>query len=126
MQDNQRYVIFSFLVAGVLLWITLGKFLGAIAYAANVPDPAVFGSINLTSVIGFVISLGLGTYLFKHPRGRPFVNEVFVELRKVTWPSKKETRSATVVVLVTTAIIAMILGVFDLVWAQLTGMIYTL
>lgn len=126
MQDNQRYVVFSFLVLGVFVWITLGKLLGAVAYAANVPDPQVLGGINLSSALGFGLSaLGAG-YLFRHARARAFTNEVFAELRKVTWPSKNETRSATVVVLVTTAIISLILGVFDFVWAQLTGLIYTL
>ena len=125
MQENQRYVVFSFLMLGVLAWVTLGQLLGAIAYAANVPDPAVLGAINLSSAISMVVALGGGIYLFRDVRARHFTNEVFVELRKVTWPSRKETRSATVVVLVTTIIISLILGLFDLIWAQLTSFIYT-
>ena len=39
--------------------------------------------------------------------------------------SRKDTQTATVVVIVTTLIIAAILGVFDLVWAKLTGLIYS-
>ena len=128
MQDNQRYVVFSFLVCGVLVWVTLAKFLGAVAYSdfLNIPDPQVLGGIKLSSAIAFVVSALGGAYLFRDARARAFTNEVFAELRKVTWPSKNETRSATVVVLVTTAIISLILGVFDFVWAQLTGLIYTL
>jgi len=48
------------------------------------------------------------------PRAASFLGEVWAELKKVHWPSRKETYSATVVVLVVTAIVAMYLGLVDL------------
>ena len=42
-----------------------------------------------------------------------FLREVKTELKKVTWPSRKDTLSATMIVLVTVLIVAFILGVFD-------------
>lgn len=49
-----------------------------------------------------------------------FLREVKVELKKVTWPSKKQTLGSTAVVLVIVAIISLFLGVVD---AGLSGII---
>lgn len=43
-----------------------------------------------------------------------FLREVRVELKKVTWPSRKETIASTSVVLVTVFIVALYLGLVDL------------
>jgi len=44
---------------------------------------------------------------------KKFVQDVQVELKKVTWPSWKELRGATLIVVVMTLIIAAILWIFD-------------
>jgi preprotein translocase subunit SecE len=49
------------------------------------------------------------------------VVEVTRELEKVTWPTRKETSAATVVVLVMVLISATILSSFDALWAFLTN-----
>jgi len=49
-----------------------------------------------------------------------FLREVKVELKKVTWPSRKQTMGSTVVVLVIVTIISMFLGLVD---AGLSGLI---
>jgi preprotein translocase subunit SecE len=49
-----------------------------------------------------------------------FLREVKVELKKVTWPSRKQTMGSTVVVLVIVAIISVFLGLVD---AGLSGLI---
>jgi len=43
-----------------------------------------------------------------------FFREVRVELKKVTWPSRKETIASTSVVLITVIIVAFYLGIVDL------------
>ncbi len=43
-----------------------------------------------------------------------FFREVRVELKKVTWPSRKETIASTSVVLVTVILVAFFLGIVDL------------
>jgi preprotein translocase SecE subunit len=45
------------------------------------------------------------------------------ELEKVTWPTRKETSAATVVVLVTVSVAAVILAAFDLVWGRLANLV---
>jgi preprotein translocase subunit SecE len=51
-----------------------------------------------------------------------FLREVKVELKKVTWPTRKQTMGSTVVVLVIVTIISIFLGLVD---AGLQGLIRT-
>jgi len=44
---------------------------------------------------------------------KQFLREVKTELKKVTWPSRKDTLSGTLVVLVAVFIIAIFLGIVD-------------
>jgi preprotein translocase subunit SecE len=53
-------------------------------------------------------------------KGLQFLREVKVELKKVTWPSRKQTMGSTLVVLVIVTIISLFLGVVD---AGLAGLI---
>jgi preprotein translocase subunit SecE len=45
---------------------------------------------------------------------KQFFREVRVELKKVTWPSRKETIASTSVVLITVILVAFFLGIVDL------------
>ena len=49
----------------------------------------------------------------KYEGAKQFLREVKTELKKVTWPSRKDTLSGTAVVLVAVFIIALFLGVVD-------------
>jgi preprotein translocase subunit SecE len=48
-------------------------------------------------------------------RSRAFLEECWAELKKVTWPSRKETQAATIVVVIGVLIVAVYLGVVDFV-----------
>lgn len=47
------------------------------------------------------------------PRAATFLGEVWSELKKVHWPTRKETYTATIVVVVVTMIVATYLGLVD-------------
>ncbi len=47
-------------------------------------------------------------------KGLQFLREVRVELKKVTWPSRKQTIGSTVVVVILSMIISLFLGVVDM------------
>ena len=68
--------------------------------------------------------MALGTFLYRNDRVFLLANEVSAELGKVTWPTAKEVRAATLVVVIMAIVSALILGVFDFVWAQLTEVVY--
>ena len=48
-------------------------------------------------------------------RSREFLEECWSELKKVHWPSRKETQAATIVVILGVTIVALYLGVVDFV-----------
>ena len=58
---------------------------------------------------------------YRSERLYPAVVEVTRELEKVTWPTRKETTAATIVVIVTVLIAALILSMFDFVWSSFTN-----
>lgn len=47
------------------------------------------------------------------------INDVLSELRKVTWPTREETRNLTVVVIGLSVVLGLLLGGFDLILGQL-------
>ena len=50
-----------------------------------------------------------------------FLNDVKVEVKKVTWPSRKEAMGGTAVVLIAVFIIALYLGIVDTILSKKIG-----
>jgi len=76
------------------------------------------------SMIAATVATVGGIAAYRNDRAYQLANEVASELKKVTWPTAKEVRAATIVVIVMAIISAVILGVFDAVWSNLTDLIY--
>ena len=76
------------------------------------------------TLISAVIAIVTGVVMYRSDKYYGLANEVAGELKKVTWPSAKEVRAATVVVIVMAIISAIILGLFDMVWSNLTELVY--
>lgn len=83
-------------------------------------SPSEF-KMSLIAAIGAVV---VGVALYRNDRIYHLANEVSNELKKVTWPTAKEVRSATIVVVVMAVTSAVILFLFDLVWSGLTDLVY--
>ena len=78
----------------------------------------------LITAAAAVVALGACVYFYKDEKTFTLVNEVSNELKKVHWPGPKEVKMATIVVVIMTFVSAVILGVFDAVWAKVTHLIY--
>jgi preprotein translocase subunit SecE len=76
------------------------------------------------TMVAAVVTVVFGTVMYRNDRIYTLANEVASELKKVTWPTAKEVRSATLVVIVMAIVSAVILGLFDLVWSNLTELVY--
>ena len=76
------------------------------------------------SIAAAVIAMVAGITLYRNDKYYYLANEVASELKKVTWPTAKEVRTATLVVIVMAIISALILGLFDFVWSNLTELVY--
>lgn len=126
MHGTQKYVWVAYLVVGWVLWETVARLLGGIAFFAGISDPPLIGSqFPVSRLVGLLIAIGAFVFAAKNPRAWEFSNDVVNELKKVTWPERRELQRSTVVVIITTLIIAFILGLFDFAWAELTGLIYS-
>lgn len=76
------------------------------------------------TVIAAVTAFTTGVVFYRNDRIYTLANEVAGELKKVTWPTAKEVRAATITVIVMAIISALILGLFDFVWSNVTELVY--
>src|SRR5262249_33455003 len=107
------------LSGGVILYFLLtwtGEWIWG--YFARHPNEFVIEAAS--AVLAFTV----GLVLYRNERVFTLAGEVTTELRKVTWPTWKETQAATLVVVVTVAISVVLLFMFDAVWSWLTDRIY--
>lgn len=58
-------------------------------------------------------------------KGMDFFREVKMELKKVTWPTRKQTTGTTIVVIIFIFIIAVFLGLFDMGLSKLVQVVLT-
>ena len=120
-QENapNKPVHLMYLCGAVLLFYVLQWTIEWVwAYVATPP------SEFMISLVSAAVTVIASVVLYRHDRVYTLANEVAGELKKVTWPSWKEVRTATIVVVVMSIISAAILGVFDLVWTNLTELVY--
>jgi len=115
---DRKLVHIMFAVAGLILaWLLTKCGDWAWSYFGKPNDLYVGG--------GAVVIAGIATYVaWKNEQVFALATEVTSELRKVTWPDRKETVTSTIVVIVTTIVSSLLLGFFDAVWAWATRMIY--
>jgi preprotein translocase subunit SecE len=120
-QENapNKPVHLIYLCGAVLLFYLLQWSIDWIwGYVATAPSES---KISVVAAIGATV---VGIVLYRNDRIYHLANEVSSELKKVTWPTAKEVRTATLTVIIMAIISAAILGVFDLVWTNLTELVY--
>ncbi len=123
--EPKRLVAIFFVLAALALGVFLEKILGLVFSYARWNDIAIFGEDwTLSTVLGFAVAATAAVIAWRTPKVQTVSLEIAGELKKVTWPTFRETRAATVAVVVATFIAAVILGVFDYVWAKVSSLIY--
>jgi preprotein translocase subunit SecE len=75
------------------------------------------------NAVGILLALGLTWYFYRSESTQQGAGETVAELRKVTWPTRKETSQATVVVIIFVLIAAIFLQAFDFFWSKVTSYI---
>ena len=74
-------------------------------------------------LIGVVFGILVVGYYWMKRETFEWVGAIVHELKRVTWPTKAETSSATIVVIITVIIAAILMGIFDYFWAFATDYI---
>jgi preprotein translocase subunit SecE len=123
-EQPKRIVAIAYVVAALALGVFLEKVIELVLSYSRVNDFAVLGDWSLSAVLGFGLAAIAAVVVWRIPRTQTVSLEVALELQRVTWPSLRETRAATVAVIVASAVAAVILGVFDMVWSWLSAKIY--
>jgi preprotein translocase subunit SecE len=120
-QDNapNKPVHLIYLCGGLLLFILTKWTTDWVwGYFTRTPDEVYI------TVFAVAVALVTGVLLYRNENTYALINEVAAELKKVTWPTSKEVKAATVVVVIMTIISASILGFFDMIWSKVTEVIY--
>jgi preprotein translocase SecE subunit len=117
---NQKYIIMSFLSAGVLVGYSVRGLAIPLLARMEVSDPMLFDVLNATSLFGIVLGVMTFLVLNRHPLVVRFTDEVVSELSRVTWPDREETLRSTTVVIGTTVFVALMLALYDYAWGAIT------
>ena len=123
-EQPKRIVAIAYVLAAIALGVFLEKVVALVLAYVRVNDFAVVGDYSLSTLIGFAIAAVAAIVGWRIPKTQSVSLEIALELRRVTWPSLRETRAATVAVIVASAIAAVVLGLFDMVWSWLSAKIY--
>jgi preprotein translocase subunit SecE len=123
-EQPKRMIAIAYVIAALAGGVFLEKVIELVLSYARVNDFAVIGDWSLSAVLGFGLAAVAAVVVWRIPRTQAVSLEVALELQRVTWPSLRETRAATVAVIVASAVAAVILGVFDMVWSWLSAKIY--
>ena len=91
-----------------------------VAEKANIADP----NPTILTAGAAIASMLIAFFLYRNEKVNKFSREVAHELENVTWPSREDTWSNTLVVMVVSVIAAIILGAFDAAWSAVTDLIY--
>jgi preprotein translocase SecE subunit len=113
-----------------LILLASGLLVAAIAFVGLTKISAVYNLESSVKSIDLIIRFGsialgaaLGFGLYLNDQSNAFLNEVVLEMSRVTWPTSKETTNATIWVVLFVLIAGAILGAFDSLWAWIMRMI---
>ncbi len=123
-EQPRRIVAIFYAVAALAVGMFLQKVLELSFGAAGINDFTVVGDWTLSTVLGFVIAVAAAIVTWRVPKTQRISMEIALELRRVTWPSMRETRASTIAVIVASFVAAAILGVFDLIWSVISSHVY--
>ena len=123
-EQPKRIVAIFYAVAALAVGMFLEKVLELGFGAAGVNDFTVVGDWTVSTILGFGLAVVAAVVTWRVPRTQKISMEIALELRRVTWPSMRETRASTVAVIIASFVAAAILGVFDLLWSAISSRIY--
>ena len=107
--------MFSHLVEDLWGW-------GWAQWPAQIPRPNEYWAQG----VGIALGLAIIIWIWSRERYFKWITEVVVEVSQIVWPTRAETRAATVVVVVITLICSVILAFMDASWSRLTDWLYSL
>ena len=122
MEDNKKAITVSFVAVGLLTGFVVHLLLQFLAQSFT-----IFARVESNELLSNGVPVLLGALTFGclqfNSHVVSFSDGVVAELRKVVWPSRKDTGLMTVVVVITLIISGVIVGVYDSIWAYIINSI---
>jgi preprotein translocase subunit SecE len=111
----KRIVVLSYVAFAVIFGYVLTRVVTRFAFEAfRINNPHFFDleELSLASLLGYGLAVLGAVVAYRNTKLNEISYEVASELRKVTWPSMPEIRTATAAVIIASAVCAVVLGVF--------------
>ncbi|MCC7405873.1 MAG: preprotein translocase subunit SecE [Bdellovibrionales bacterium] len=120
--DNRKFITISFLAMGAVAAIVVNVLLDSLA--ATFGPVARVRSMDLVAH-GLPIAVGVVTFALLQFNSKVLLwaDEVMVEVRKVVWPTRRDTSAMTMVVCVMLIVSGVFLGIFDFVARNVIKMV---
>jgi len=111
--SNSKIITISFMACGILIGIVAYVLLESLAAVATGSIGRFFGQEIVRH--GFPVGLGLISFFVLQFNKKivSWADEVVSELRKIIWPSRRDTIQLTIMVCVMLMISGLVLGAFD-------------
>lgn len=117
--NNSKVISVSFMVAGILAGVVVSVLMETLAAIAT----GGFGRFVSQDIIrhGLPVVAGLAVFLGLQLNAsvKTWADEVVTEIRRVVWPSQKDTTAMTIMVCVMVLISGVVLGLMDVVSGSL-------
>jgi len=121
-----KYVKLAFVFTGILAWVLFSKLFHSLFQLVNPNwDRFLLGQqFTVSDLLGLLAGAGALFAMWFNERVNVLGLEIATELKRVTYPNWPETKTSTIVVIITTIVVSLILGLFDYIWASITSLIY--
>lgn len=117
-KDNNKIITVSFVVVAALVWGTITVLMNSLAGSFS-----WVARMRAIELVNHGLPVGLAVLAFAmlqfNPKVVAWADEVVVEIRKVVWPSRKDTMGMTTVVCVMVVIAGIMFGLWDYVSGNL-------
>ncbi len=122
---TKRFVFAGFFAFAILVAFVMTKVVDAAWYKLSQYKPQVGDAQDeIVMPIAAVIGAMVAVYYWRNQKVYKMVDEIAVELSKVTWPTKEEVWNNTTVVVVTTAAATAFFALMDYFWRFVTNFVY--
>jgi preprotein translocase subunit SecE len=116
--DNRKIIIASYVATGMVFWFLTRQGLQALVTGSySIRKLPSIGIIR--EFLPVVVGLAAFAFLMLNSKVNNFLDEVVVELKKVTWPSREDVVKSTIVVLGCVLFASGVLAVFDVAFGKM-------
>lgn len=112
---NNKIITMSLMTLSILLWIIVKVVTETVAGMAAGPVGRALNTDFAMHVMPVLLAVVVFFVLQFNKKVTAWADEVVTEIRKVVWPSRKDTIAMTIVVCIMLAIAAVVVGGFDIV-----------